>query len=151
MADAGVDCPVAEQDKHILRQKVDGAGEDFFVVHPQFLHGVRAVFARPQQDDRGVVKLDDPGGGAVPHLEDGKGGIGYLPLLADRQGTGDGADAFLHRQAFGHHGGDNFSGQGGEDVGFHSAAQAVGQHQGYPIWLLDPLHPVAAELFALLV
>ena len=106
----------------------------------------------PQDDDVGIVVLDDFRGPVLNQADNGEGGIGDTADRTDRKGLGDGFDAFIQREAGGKHGGNDFGGQGGENAGLDAAAQTVGQHHdGGTVFLFDDVHMIAAELFACMV
>lgn len=74
-----------------------------------------------------------------------------MPHLAHRQGVDDGVHRVLQGGARFHHGGDDFGGQGGQDIGFHTAAQAVGEDDDHVVPGAHHFHLIAAELFVFLI
>ena len=152
IAHARVFRAVAHGDEYVVQLDGEGALPDGLAGNHARDPGIVEQLALAQHDGGGVIKLDDVRGFVVQNADDGEGRIGHLAHAAHRQRACDGGDALLQRDAAGDHGAENLAGEGGEDVGLHPAAQAVGQHQRQ---ILVPaagqLHLVAAEGFAVLV
>ena len=143
----GVEGPVAEGYKGVVLPEVKAGLIDLLAVNLHHVLGIGVGVAVPQENDMGVVKLDDLGGFAALKAQNGEGGVGHLPLGTHRQGGGDGIHAVGQGQAVGHHGGDDFGRQGGQDAGLHAGAQPVGQHHHQTAVLaVHNLHVVTAQL-----
>jgi hypothetical protein len=92
-----------------------------------------------QHQQRRIAMLDDPGVAARVDVDNGESGVADFALAAHRQRVNDGlgrlpdiveAGGVLQR-----HGG----GQRSQDIGFDPAAQTVGKHRDYPVFLADLL------------
>ena len=139
---------IGHGDEHIVLHDLKAALVDLLAAHLAGGNGVIVPRAIAQDDDRGVVELDQFRHAVFENADDGERGIGHLPHLAHGQRAGNGVDTFLDGHAAGQHGGDDLGGQRGKYVGFHAAAQAVGKHEYVLVLLIDDLHAVAAELLA---
>ena len=73
-----------------------------------------------------IVELEEVAFTEGVHMNDGECAIGHTALFADGQCLNDGLNALFHIGAAGHHSAENLAGESGEDIGFHTAAQAIG-------------------------
>ena len=110
------------------------------------------VVAVPQQDHQRIVILDQLRILIVLHADNGESGIGHLSYVAHWQRIRNGLHTVFQRHIAGHHGGNDLGGQGRKNIGLYPAAQSVSQDHDHRIGRrLHNLHPVAAQLLAVLV
>ena len=149
---SGVNSAVAGGNKRIVFLQFDLRLVDGLSAN---LHGglvIIVAFAVPQQDHQRIVILDQLRKLVVFDANDGKSGVGHFSHLTHRQGIRNGLHTVFQRHIAGHHGGDNFGGQGGKDIRLYPAAQPISQnHDNRISGRLHNLHPVAAQLLAVLV
>ena len=108
--------------------------------------------AVPDEDEEGVVVLDDLRLFVFDDVNDGEGGIGHAPHSADRQCGGNGGDAVFQAHIGRHHRGDDLGGQGRENIRLDAAAHSVSQNNDGGVFaLVHDFHAVTAELLPPLV
>lgn len=147
LAYACIDGAVAHGDEHIMQLQGNAAFQYGFALDDAADDGVIHAFAVPQQDDVGVIELNDLGRGVVGNADDGECGIGHLPNAAHGQSFCNGVHAFLNGHAVCHHRADDLAGERRKDVGLYAAAQTVRQHHCQRFFIVaDDFHTVSAKL-----
>ena len=91
-----------------------------------------------------IVKFEEMTLSIVINMNHREGTIGHLSLFANRQCLNNSFNTVLHVGTSGSHGAEYLASQSGEDVGFHSAAQPIGQNESRPTFVDAHLNIVAA-------
>ncbi|MPM80937.1 hypothetical protein SDC9_127988 [bioreactor metagenome] len=81
-------------------------------------------------------------------MQKGEGGIGDLAFKTDGQGRCHGFDHIGDGGALRKHGGDDLACQGGQNIRFNPASQAVGQYDNQLSVLFGNIHLIAAEFLS---
>ena len=102
-AHARMGTAVAHGDEHVILLEPDGGLVDLLAANIHLGLGIIVLLVIPDDDDVGIIVLDDLRNLVVQKMDDGEGGVGHASHRAYGQGCGNRRHAFLNRKPCCHH------------------------------------------------
>ena len=143
---------VAHGDKNIVFLQFNDGFINILFADGHFCFRIIPYFFITDDNDVGVIVLDQFRGFIIQQMDNGKGCVRNAANGAYGQRCGDGFYTVLKRDALCHHRGNDLGGQRGKNARFYTASESVGQNDDRGIVVrLHDVNVVAAELFSVMI